>query len=319
MIKPSRNIWILGGTGFIGSALVRLLSHDKANRLHLLVHKRAHWRLLEGFSTFTGTLSGIEPGWFERYPPDIVYHLARPAGSNALTRKLRSATGERANRRLVKILRSLPATPVVVYVSGSLMYGDRPDNDPAFENSPLSPESFARYYYRNELPWIEAQGEGSLDVRFARPGWIAGPGSWFMEFFYKPWRHTGRVPCYGEGTQRMSLTDLDDCAAMIHALGQYGSKGSNLNIFSGDIITQLDFSNTLARMLNAETEMIPENRLRQKYGKVTAAALLSSSPMGTLYPELHHRAGITIRDPEQLLASVVGLSENKQGVFAELP
>ncbi len=319
MTKQSQNIWILGGTGFIGSALVKLLSRDKANRLHLLVHKRAPWQLLEGFNTITGTISNIEPGWFERYPPDIVYHLARPAGSNAVTRKLRSAGGERANRRLVKILRGLPAPPVVVYVSGSLMYGDRPAGDPALENSTLNPASFARYYYRNELPWIGAQSEGSLDVRFARPGWIAGPGSWFMEFFFKPWLRTGRVPCYGDGLQHMSMTDLDDCAAMIHALGQHGSKGSNLNIFSGDIITQLDFSNTLARMLKAETEMIPENRLRRDYGKVTAAALLSSSPMGTLYPELHRRAGIIYRDPEQLLVPVVRLSENKQGVFAELP
>ncbi len=319
MKKQFRNIWILGGTGFIGSALVKLLSQDKANRLHLLVHKRAPWKLLEGFNTFTGAISGIEPGWFERYPPDIVFHLARPAGSNAVTRKLRSAAGEKANMRLVKILGELPAPPVVVYVSGSLMYGDRPDSDPAFENSPLKPSSFARYYYRNELPWIRAQSEGSLDVRFARPGWIAGPGSWFMEFFFKPWRLTGRVPCYGEGKQHMSLTCLDDCAAMIHALGQHGSKGSNLNIFSGDIITQLDFSNTLARMLNAETEMIPGNLLKQKYGKVTAAALLSSSPMDTLYPELHRRAGIIYRDPEELLAPVVRLSENKQGVFAEFP
>ncbi len=319
MTKKSRNIWIFGGTGFIGSALVKLLSRDGANRLHLLIHKRAPWKLLEGFNTFTGTLADVEPVWFERYPPDIVYHLARPAGSNTVTRKLRSVAGEKANRRLANIFRALPVPPVVVYVSGSLMYGNRPATDPASENSPLKPASFAHYYYRNELPWIEAQSEGFLDIRFARPGWIAGPASWFMEFFFNRWRRTGKVPCYGGGMQHMSVTDTADCAAMIHTLGQHGSKGGNLNIFSADIITQLDFSNTLARLLNAETEMIPEYRIRRSYGKVTAAALLSSSPMGTLYPELHRRAGIIYRSPEQLLVPVVRLSENKQGIFAKLP
>ena len=319
MMKQSRSIWILGGTGFIGSALVKLLSQDKTNSLHLLIHKRAPWKVFEDFNTFTGTLSNIDPGWFERYPPDIVYHLARPAGSNRVTRKLRSAAGEKANRRLIKILSEMPSPPVVVYVSGSLMYGNRPCNDPAFEDSQLNPASFARYYYQNERPWIEAQNEGVLDVRFARPGWIAGPDSWFMEFFFKPWQRTGRVPCYGDGLQHMSLTCLDDCAAMICALGQHGSKGSNLNIFSGDSITQLEFSKSLARMLNSETEMITENQLILNYGKVTSEALLSSSPMGTLYPELHRKAEIIYRSPEQLLGPVIRLSEDKQGIFAELP
>ncbi len=310
MQSVKKNIWIFGGTGFIGSVLVKHLLRDKKNLLHLLVHKRVDYRSLENFNIVTGSLSGFDPFWFERYPPDILFHLARPAGSNMFTRIRRAASGGKANRRLVNILRRLPCPPVIVYVSGSLMYGERCACDPAKENDPLNPASFARFYYYNERPWIDAQKDGRLDVRFARPGWIAGPGSWFREFFWKPYLRSGKVPCYGEGNQPMSLIHIEDCAAMIEVLGSHGKKGINLNIFSGDIIRHVDFCQILARLLKTETEVIPYERIRRKFGKVTASALVSSTPLQTQYPDLHRKSNTLYPHLEESLTDVIRLLEN---------
>ncbi len=311
MENPVRNVWILGGTGFIGEALVKYLAADKSNRLHLVLHKKKIYRRFEGMNTFTSGLADLDPFWLERYPPDVLFHLARPAGSNSLTRTLRSREGEKANRRLAGILAGLPKPPVTVYVSGSLVYGNRSSDNPAAEDSVPVPVSFARYYFRNELPWIEAQREDILDVRLARPGWIVGPASWFMIYFWLPYLRTGRVPCYGDGSQLMPVIHIRDCAAMLDTLARLGSKGSNLNIFTGEVIPQRDFCSILSRLLDAGTEYIPYHAIRRKYGKTTADALTFSSSMKTLYPELYRKTDSGYRRAEDILTDVTGFLKNK--------
>ncbi len=298
-----RNIWILGATGFIGSALVRHLALNPANSLHIVYHKQGDRGCLEQFNTFNGSLGSFDFSWFKRYPPDVIFHLARPAGSHFVTRTLKSYLGGKANQKWVDALTQLPRPPVVVYVSGSLMYGRREAGNPADENSELHPEAFARYYIRNEKPWLEAQRKGMLDVRFARPGWIVGTQSWFYQFFWKHYKETGKVPCYG--SHPMSVIHIDDCAAMIDALSLHGSKGENLNIYSGTVIRHEEFCQNLADIVQAETENISFEKTKSVYGTATAEALVSSTTMKTLYPEVHKKAGISFKSTHNILEDVV--------------
>jgi nucleoside-diphosphate-sugar epimerase len=312
MNLDQRNIWILGGTGYIGNALVRYLSRDPANSLHLLIHKRGDRRFLEAFNTFTGSLAEVQPRWFERYSPDVVFHLARPAGSSLLTRNLRSWQGAQANKRLIHILGSLKKPPVIVYVSGSLMYGKRELSDPAFEDSTLNPDAYAKYYIRNEQPWLDMQITGNLDVRFARPGWIVGPGSWFREFFWKPYQETGKVPCYG--THLMSLIHLEDCAMIIDALARYGNKGQDLNIFSGPAIPQPEFCKIIANILGTEINSIHFGEVKRRYGNTAAKALTSSIPMSTLYPNIHQKARIKFPAPDEIIQDVISKLQTEEAI-----
>jgi nucleoside-diphosphate-sugar epimerase len=190
MTGRKKNIWILGGTGFIGKALVKYLSNSENFLLHLLVHKNIPYKFLEPFSVYTGSLENFDFLWMEKYPPDIIFHLARLGGSNAISRRISSGKGEKANLRLIQFLLKLKTTPVIVYVSGSLMYGNQKNESPADENSTLNPISYARYYYRAEEPWLKAQHSGQLNIRFARPGWILGQDSWFRIFYREPYIQT---------------------------------------------------------------------------------------------------------------------------------
>lgn len=303
MNNEKRNIWILGATGYIGSALVRHMARNPENHLHILYHKQGNRRYLEQFNTFSGSLNSFDFDWLIRYPPDVIFHLARPAGRNFITRTLKSYLGEKANQKWVNALTKLPRPPIVVYVSGSLMYGKRSKEDPADENSELKPDAFAKYYIRNEQPWIEAQKQGILDVRFARPGWIVGAQSWFYQFFWKHFMETGKMPCYGN--HPMSVIHIDDCAAMIDALSLHGEKGQNLNVFSGDVILHQDFCQILADILKTETENISYERVKSFYGSATADALVSSTPMKTLYPEIHKKSEIKFNEINQILQDVV--------------
>jgi len=307
MTADRRNIWVLGGTGFIGSALVNRLAKDPANLINLLIHRRANYRQLENFNSYTGSLGTIDPLWFEMHPPDILFHLARPAGSYAMTRNLRSFRGEKANERLVSILSDLKKPPVVVYVSGSLMYRPVDTDNPAYEDTPLNPGAFAKAYYRNEKPWIGAQQKGLLDIRYARPAWIVGTTSWFRQFFWEPYRRNGKVPCYGDGSQLMSVIHIADCAAMIDHLGQHATPVKALNIFAMEPVTQLEFSMTLASVLETDTVMIPFDRIVKMYGSTTAKALTLSIPMRTRFPGMHLESKIRYLSAEEVLTDIIRL------------
>ncbi len=313
--QQKKNIWVFGGTGFIGRALVEHLSKDPYNAISMLIHRTTPYRFLERFNTVTGSIGSFDPTWFERYPPDVLFHLARYAGSRPLTRVWASQKGEHANRRLVSIIKNLKKPPVVVYVSGSLLYGSRADHAPAFEDSPVVPASFAWYYQRNETPWLVAQQENTLDIRFARPGWITGPDSWFERFFWHHILETGKVPCYGNGNQLMSLIHLDDGVAMIDALSRIGKRGQNLNVFAGEPVTQKRFCEILADITGKEIEFISEIKLRKRFGKTVAQALTISIPMGTNYPEIQKAAGVRFVNHRALLSDVLRLLKNKQSVF----
>ena len=306
-MTATRNIWVFGGTGFIGQALLAHLRNNPANSLHLLVHRHIPYRMLEDLNAFSGSLSTFNPEWFTNYPPDAIFHLARPAGSFAITRKLAAHKARKANQRMVEIIKKLPKPPPVIYVSGSLMYGPQASGESAYENALLKPVSFAKYYIHGEQPWIEAQEEGVLDVRFARPAWILGASSWFKEFYWKHYRQTGKIPCFGDGSQMMSLIHLEDCARMIEQLSRSGSSGQNLNIFTGEPIAQFDFSSILATKLNTGVQMVTSRELNRKYGKTVASALLASIPLATHYPEIHGQSKIKFPDTGGMIEQTLNL------------
>lgn len=306
-----RNIWIFGGTGFIGQALVSHLITNPENKLHLLVHKKIPYKELEEINTVTGNIGSFDPQWLERYPPDVIFHLARISGSNAITRKMAANKARQANLRLVEILGRLPKPPVIVYVSGSLVYGSQKNGARADENSQIRPAAFARYIIHGEQPWLDAQKNGLLDVRFARPAWIIGPNSWFREFFWRVFQATGKFPCYGSGEQLMSLTSLSECARMIEALAFWGSRNQNLNIFSGKPVTQRYFAETAANVLGADVFHIPLKETKRRYGAMASEALTSSIPLTTLYPELQLKAGTEFQDLETVINNTLELLKNE--------
>lgn len=310
MTGRKKNIWIFGGTGFIGKALVKYLSKSDDYLLHLLVHKNIPYRFLEPFSVYTGSLENFDLSWMEKYPPDIIFHLARLGGSNAISRRISSAKGKKANQRLIQFLPKLKTSPVIVYVSGSLMYGNQKNESSANENSELNPISYARFYYRAEEPWLKAQVSEQLDIRFARPGWILGHDSWFRIFYWEPYIRSGKIPLYGDGSQLMSLIYLDDCVAQIVNLAEKGQRNQNLNIFSGPPISQKNFAELLAKHLNTEVVQFPVSKLTIKYGKTVTEALTSSIPLTTNYPEFNRSDSIYYPYLQGMLEKVISFFEN---------
>lgn len=306
MPLEKRNIWVLGGTGFIGTSLVKYLAQNSENMLHLLVHKHIHYQSFEKFNTFSASLENFETQWMERYPPQIIFHLARIGGNNNFSRYFSSRWAMNANRRLISFLSGLESPPKIVYVSGSLMYGHQSMTS-VTEHSDISPVSFARHYIRGELPFLDAQKKKILDIRFARPGWIIGPSSWFTGFYWKYYLKTGKIPLYGSGLQLMSVIHVDDCAGQIVNLAEHGLPMQNLNIFSGKAITQQLFAETLAQLLNTSVTNVPVKSLEKQFGKTISEAFEVSIPLATDYTELINQYKPKFDNIEAMLSNTLSL------------
>ncbi len=130
---------------------------------------------------------------------------------------------------------------------------------------------------------------------------------------------SGNVPCYGEGKQMMSVIHLSDCAAMIDTLSREGVSGQNLNIFSGNPVSQAEFSSLMAEILEAEVEYIPQSILKRRFGSTVTDALCSSSAMVTGFPEMHKITGAEFSNTRSMLSDVIRLLKNKQGILPDTP
>jgi nucleoside-diphosphate-sugar epimerase len=285
-MTPRTRIFLLGGTGFIGSALARQLVADRLKtECLMLVHQRVPFAELEKVNVHVGSLGSFDLAMLDRFKPDTILHLARQSGRGRWGRYWAATKGAWANRRFVRHLLRQPTKPHMIYVSGTLAYGDCGDA-PADESSPIRPISFAREYLKAEEPWMEAQEKGTLPVTILRPPWIIGRGSWFGEFYVKSIRHHRVVPVFGEGRNLMSLLDVDDCAGLIHHAVRHARPGRCYNLFApGACITQREFAEKLAELTGAEIRNISEEEVRRRHGSAIVEAMTFSNRTWTQYPE----------------------------------
>lgn len=281
-----RKIFLLGGTGFIGMPLTRQLSADwRANELLMLIHRTAPFRQLEQINTQTGSLGALDLSLLDRFMPDTIVHLARMSGRGKLGRYLAAMRGARANRRIISHLNAKSPRTHVIYVSGTLVYGDC-GATPVDEASPLRPIAFAREYIKAEQPWMAALGDREIPVTILRPPWIIGPGSWFADFYLSHIQRHRMVPLFGDGRNLMSLIDVEDCAGLIAHAVRHSQPGQTYNLFvPGACVTQLEFAERLAHFAQTGIKRFSPSDLRSKYGQTMLEAFTFSNHSATRRPE----------------------------------
>ena len=281
-----KKIFILGGTGFIGAALTRQLSANRAeNDLMMLIHRRAQLQELEQINTYTGSLGSFDLSLLDQFSPDTLIHLARMSGGGRIGRHLAAWRGARANNRIINYLKPRPLIPHTIYVSGTLVYGDC-GNTPADEERPIRPIAFAREYINAEKPWMTAVEKREIPVTILRPPWIIGHSSWFAEFYLKNIKYRKVVPLFGDGQNWMSLIDVEDCAGLIAHAVRNSRPGQNYNLFApGACITQLEFAEKLATFTRTEIKRLSASEIESQYGKTVREAFTFSNISSTKHSE----------------------------------
>lgn len=300
----TNHLWVLGASGYVGGALTRSLLFNKLPNevITTLGHRNFSFEKLEKTNLLVGRLEQFDFSWLHIFPPSVVFHCARLAGNTTAKRGKASQKGLRANNDWITSLEKLESPPIVVYCSGTLMYGNQ--DAPTDEDTQLNPIAYARQYVQAEKPWVDYQGV-KLDVRVARPAWIIGPDSWFLHFFVKPALQYGFVPFYGDGSQRMSLLHVEDCGGLLQHIYRNGSRNENYNLFIFDPITQKHFSEVVAKYLELPTRQISEGEVVNKYGKTVWEALSSDIPVTTKHKDWLESYTPQYADLEDMICAVV--------------
>ena len=291
-----KRVLLLGGTGFIGSHVLAALRRRKDVQLMVLGHRNVDYRGLEDVNLVVDSLPRFDPSWIESFRPDTIIHLARLRGGGPVRRSFAARRGRRANRRLITWLRQRAPDIHVVYISGTLVYGDRGGRE-VDERTALNPVSFAREYVRAETPWMEAQQEEQLPVTIVRPPWVIGPGSWFHQYYVFPALRQGAVPLYGSGGNWMTFLDVTDCAGAIVHLAERSEPGKVFNLFTpGQIALQSEFAQVLSDVLGVGVRQIKKNGLRRYRDRAVWEALTFSLRAFTINEEV--RLGYRFEVPQ---------------------
>lgn len=277
------NVLVLGGTGFIGSAVVSKWATEEA-KIKMLVHHNRNLPVANSAITMIhGDITSFNWSSLNVDPPEVIIHLARISGRNKPGRVMAGIQGYLANQRLIRWMKTLDYPPLVVYASGSLVYGSRGISS-VDEDSSLDPISFQRDYILAEYPFLKAMKNDSIPVCIIRPPWVYGPGSWFREYYYERIKKDGFIPQYGEGGNLMSLIHIEDCASQINMIARNGQAGEIFNLVSGDPITHDKFCRVLAEVTGKKINKISDPDLLRKNGKAIYEALTFSIGLKSKHP-----------------------------------
>lgn len=313
-----RHVLLLGGSGFVGSAVLReFLAEEPDTRLSLLVHRRRPDIDDPRLRTVQGSLQDFDLNRLTSHPPTHVIHMARLPGSSPWRRTLSGLRGALANKRLLQALRRLPHPPRVLYVSGSLMYGSRGETW-VDEDTPLHPTSFARAYIRGERPLLKSQRHGDLPILMVRPPWILGAGSWFAAFYAAPSVRRRQVPCYGPGRNWMSLLHVDDCARLIRHVILHGEPGQSYNLTLPPM-RQRDFCELLSTETGLPVEERPLATLARPLDRSLMEAFGSSIRLRSRHHAFLDQCAIRFNSATAALSDVVARFEDIKSILPETP
>jgi nucleoside-diphosphate-sugar epimerase len=177
------NVFITGGTGYLGRATIAALVRA-GHRVEALVRTP---RDLAGATTVAGSLTDLDVLREASARADAVIHLAADY----------SGDGARIDREAAAAM--LDGGGVYIHTGGVWVYGDT--EGVADEDAPLYPPSIVAWREANERAVLEAGG------RLVMPGVVYGDHAGLIETFF-----AGPRRCIGDGANRWPLVHREDIA-----------------------------------------------------------------------------------------------------------
>jgi UDP-glucose 4-epimerase len=235
-----QNILLLGGGGFIGTALVRHLCKNNLN-LHIL-SKRFPARLIKQNIIFhQGNLDNREI--LDRVLPKCktVIHLASATtpGSSSRQPALEAEKNIAPTLRFLDILQNYQNIHMIFVSSGGTLYGN-PDSTPVNETHPTNPLSFhgaGKVALETFLRTFSILPEKNTTI--VRPSNVYGPGQPFRSGFgviRTMLEHVLRgtvMEIWGDGTSIRDFLYIDDMLSALICLIDFPQDNNTYNVGSG--------------------------------------------------------------------------------------
>ncbi|MFL5797990.1 MAG: NAD-dependent epimerase/dehydratase family protein [Actinomycetota bacterium] len=281
-------ILVAGGTGFIGSAVVRRLVHDARPVTVMSAHPGRSRRgdgapLVEGDvlrpETLDGAMAGVDT---------VVQALTFPTFPVEKPAK-RFTFEEFEHRGTGRLVRAAARAGVLryVYVSG---VGAAPDAGKVWHRSKWGGEQ-------------EVLGS-AMSACVIRPSWAYGPGDRALNRFVAFARRAPAVPVIGDGTQRVQPLFVDDLADVVaRAAALDGPEG----VFEAGGPEVLTMTQVLAEVLRALGKRKPVVRVPAALPKA-AGAVVRFLPKPPLSPDaVDFATGDAVADTSALHRAFPGL------------
>lgn len=225
------NVFITGGTGYVGSGLVpRLMAENKIAKIVVLTRDMDKAHRLTARIGFTGNCEFVT-GEIQHYDYelgniDVIIHLA----ANNDMKWCQENRSEAFETQVGGTLRLAEAArwfkvPYFIFVSSHVIYGSRGEQDSvlAREDFPLEPTVIkAQTKYVAELA-VRSLADSSTKFVILRPTYIYGVNA--PRFYEDVTTKFARLCCagenlpvHGDGTQKIDMVNLRDMCNLIHLL-----------------------------------------------------------------------------------------------------
>ena len=200
-------IFVTGGTGYIGSAVVRTLVREghAVTGLARSAERAAHLDAL-GARGVVGTLRTPERYAAVAAEQDASVHLGFEYGAEA------ASADRSAVDTLLSAARASGRPYVVVYTSGVLVLGPAGPS-PAYEDASTAQAVFNTWRPAHER-MVLAANSPALATVVIRPGWVYGGDGGLAAGYFESALKEGAAAFVGDGHNRMPLVEREDIAAL---------------------------------------------------------------------------------------------------------
>jgi nucleoside-diphosphate-sugar epimerase len=257
-------VFVTGGTGYIGTAVVQALRADRHDVVGLARSPRAADALeAAGAEVAWGSLTELSELVRGARAADAVIHVGATGEADQ---------GEVDSVAVSAMLNALDGTgKPFVYTSGVWVLGNTGD-EVADENALLRPVEIVAWRAEVEATLRDAAAWGIRPV-VLRPAVVYGRGGGTPGMFVSAARRKGVVRYVGEGTQRWPFVHVDDLAAL-YVLALDASAGTILNAAAGPSIPVRQVAEAAAQANGAEAESWPLDDAREVLGSYADALAL---------------------------------------------
>jgi nucleoside-diphosphate-sugar epimerase len=258
---PKSTVLVLGGTGFIGRALVRRLRQDGYG-VRILARnpsscppelQNLQVEIVKGDFTDPKAVEAALDGI------DYVYHLARGNGKTwseflksdvEPTRKVGELCLERGVKRLFY------ASSIAIYYAGKNAGTITEETEPNAGIMRAAP--YGRSKVENERSLLELHRQKGLPLVIFRPGVVLGSGGSPYHWGIAAWPYSSVCSLYGDGNNPLPIVLVDDVAdAMVRAINVPGIEGESYNLTSTACITANEYLDEFEHKAGIKLRRVP--------------------------------------------------------------
>lgn len=295
-------VLVLGGTGFIGRALIRKLNEAGHGVRALARHpgsipkelRQLEAEVVRGDFIDTASIAAAMEGI------EYVYHLARGGGQ---TWSEYVATDIEPTRRLGELcaerrVQGFYYTSSIAIYDAGRSQGFISEDTPPHAGIARS-NLYARSKVVNEQNLLAIHRSRGLHLILFRPGIVIGHGGNPMHFGVAGWPYPTVSRLWGDGRSALPIVLVDDCAdAMVRALGRHDLDGQSFNLVGEARLTAHEYLDELEHVTGLRIRRVPTSSVRYFAEEVTKFAVktLGRDP-NRRRPSYAECSGRTFRTP----------------------